>query len=159
MFVWVRRFKHVCVCIFRCSGSTATHRTTCSLLPKYNCAQSPLSSCTTRTVPIVVLYHCGTGRQWGYFIENKISLSLHSDFIRKYTRTSLVNILGRSVRWRQSKSIVTLCVSTLGHLRLKLCQADASHRLYNVFIPLVDLIEDGDGTEFWAVHFFFNISR
>jgi hypothetical protein len=36
-----------------------------------------------------------------------------------------------------------------------MCQADASHRLYNVFIPLVDLIEDGDGTEFWAVRMLF----
>jgi|NorSeaMetagenome_1021524.scaffolds.fasta_scaffold143816_2 hypothetical protein len=30
-------------------------------------------------------------------------------------------------------------------------KADDSHRLYNVFIPLVDLIENGDGTEFWEV--------
>ena len=29
-------------------------------------------------------------------------------------------------------------------------QADPSHRIYNVFIPLVDLCEDGDGTEFWV---------
>ena len=28
-------------------------------------------------------------------------------------------------------------------------KADPSHRLYNVFIPLADLEQDGDGTEFW----------
>jgi len=29
-------------------------------------------------------------------------------------------------------------------------KADPSYRIYNVFIPLVDVDENGDGTEFWA---------
>jgi hypothetical protein len=36
------------------------------------------------------------------------------------------------------------------HAMFAAAQADPSHRIYNVFIPLVDLCEDGDGTEFWV---------
>lgn len=36
------------------------------------------------------------------------------------------------------------------HEMFAAAKADASHRLYNVFVPLVDLEEDGDGTEFWG---------
>jgi hypothetical protein len=35
-------------------------------------------------------------------------------------------------------------------LHLQTANIDPSHRLYNVFIPLVDIQEDGDGTEFWG---------
>jgi len=36
------------------------------------------------------------------------------------------------------------------HKMFEQAKADPAHRLYNVFMPLVDLSEDGDGTEFWA---------
>ena len=36
------------------------------------------------------------------------------------------------------------------HAMFAAAQADPLHRIYNVFIPLVDLCEDGDGTEFWV---------
>ena len=36
------------------------------------------------------------------------------------------------------------------HEHFAAAKADPSYRIYNIFIPLVDLKEDGDGTEFWA---------
>ena len=36
------------------------------------------------------------------------------------------------------------------HAMFAAAEADPLHRIYNVFIPLVDLCEDGDGTEFWV---------
>ena len=35
------------------------------------------------------------------------------------------------------------------HSHFEAAKASASHRLYSVFVPLVDLERDGDGTEFW----------
>mgnify|MGYP006153263627 CR=1 FL=1 len=35
------------------------------------------------------------------------------------------------------------------HAHFEAAQADPSHRMYNVFVPLVDIAEDGDGTMFW----------
>ena len=40
------------------------------------------------------------------------------------------------------------CDADMEHLAA--AKADPSHRLYNVFIPLVDIEENGDGTEFWG---------
>ena len=40
------------------------------------------------------------------------------------------------------------CDADLEHLAA--AKADPSHRLYNLFIPLVDVVEHGDGTEFWG---------
>ena len=36
------------------------------------------------------------------------------------------------------------------HEHFLAAKADPSHRLYNVFVPLVDVQENGDGTEFWG---------
>ena len=35
------------------------------------------------------------------------------------------------------------------HSHFEAAKASASHRLYSVFVPLVDIERDGDGTEFW----------
>jgi len=35
------------------------------------------------------------------------------------------------------------------HTHFETAQQDPSHRIYNVFVPLVDIFEDGDGTMFW----------
>ena len=36
-----------------------------------------------------------------------------------------------------------------GDTHIKLARLNARHRLFNVFCPLTDLQEDGDGTMFW----------
>ena len=36
------------------------------------------------------------------------------------------------------------------HEHFAAAKADASHRLYNIFVPLVDVRENSDGTQFWA---------
>ena len=35
------------------------------------------------------------------------------------------------------------------HSHFAAAEADPTHRIYNIFVPLVDVLEGGDGTEFW----------
>ena len=37
------------------------------------------------------------------------------------------------------------------HSHFEAARLDPSHRIYNIFVPLVDIEEDGDGTMFWPV--------
>ena len=41
------------------------------------------------------------------------------------------------------------CFAGVGSEHLQLAGLNPGHRLFNVFVPLVDLAEGGDGTQIW----------